>query len=63
MEVGGERGRIKSSRYEAYLEDSRMFTRRMEQKLDRRCIPTGHSDIGLVSCYGALGGVCERISW
>lgn len=34
MEMGGERGWIKSSRYEAYLGDSRMFTRRMEQKLD-----------------------------
>lgn len=34
MEVGGERGWIRHSVYEAYLGDSRKFTHRFEQKLD-----------------------------
>jgi len=34
MEVGGERGWIRHSVYEAYLDDSRKFTHRFEQKLD-----------------------------
>ena len=34
LEVGGERGWIKHSLYEAYLGDSKVFTRRMEQKPD-----------------------------
>lgn len=39
MEVGGERGWIKSSLYEAWLGNSKTFTRRFEQKLDAyRCL-------------------------
>lgn len=39
MEVGGERGWIKSSLYEAWLGNSKTFTRRLEQKLDAyRCL-------------------------
>jgi hypothetical protein len=39
MEVGGERGWIKSSLYEALLGDSKTFTRRFEQKLEAyRCL-------------------------
>lgn len=34
MEVGGERGWIRHSVYEAYLGDSKKFTHRFEQKLD-----------------------------
>jgi hypothetical protein len=39
MEVGGERGWIKTSIYEALLGSSKTFTRRFEQKLDAyRCL-------------------------
>lgn len=39
MEVGGERGWIKTSEYEALLGSSKDFTRRFEQKLDAyRCL-------------------------
>lgn len=39
MEVGGERGWIKTSIYEALLGSSKAFTRRFEQKLDAyRCL-------------------------
>lgn len=39
MEVGGERGWIKTSMYEALLGSSKDFTRRFEQKLDAyRCL-------------------------
>lgn len=34
MKVGGKRGWIRNSRYEAYLGSSRIFTHRFEQKLD-----------------------------
>src|SRR5438093_9844674 len=39
LEVGAERGWIRHWLYEAYLGDSRTFTRRLEQKLDAyRCL-------------------------
>lgn len=39
LEVGGERGWVRHSAYEAYLGDSKTFCRRFEQKLDAyRCL-------------------------